>query len=92
MNNATYCFNHAHQRIAKAWGQVLDKCRIKRLERNRMHIQPSQMMIAAANIEIQIAIDIWEMTELSDAELQIKLHRRLRNNLQEMLKQIKVIK
>lgn len=81
-------FNQSHQRIAKAWEQVLDVCGIRRRERNKMYVQPQQPMIAAASIEIQTAIDIMEMTELSDAEIEIKLHRRLRDRLQEMLEQV----
>ncbi len=50
-----------------------------------MYIQCQQPMIAAASIEIQTAMDIDEITELSDAEVQKKLHRRLRNHLREML-------
>ena len=78
----------SHQRIADAWKQVLDACGIQRRERNKMYIQCQQPMISAAIIEIQTAIDIGEITELSDAELQIKLYRRLRDSLQEMLRQV----
>ncbi len=76
----------AHQRIADAWEQVLDACGIQRRERNKMYIQCQQPMVSAAIIEIQTAIDIEEITELSDAELRIKLYRRLRDSLQEILK------
>ena len=85
MNNATYNFNHAHQRIAEAWGRILDACGIQRREGNKMYMHHSQLMIAAASIEIQTAMDIMEIPELSDTEVQEKLHRRLRDHLQEML-------
>ena len=82
------CFNHAHQRIAKVWGRVLDKCGIQKREGNKMYIHPSQMMISAANIEIQVAMDIMEMTELSDIMLEEKLQRRLIGRVRETLAQV----
>ena len=77
-----------HQRIAEAWERVLDACEMKRLERNKMYICPGQESISVAFIEVQVAMDFMEITELSDAEVQIKLRRRLIRHVREMLAQV----
>ncbi len=78
-------FNRSHERIAGAWGRVLDTCGIRRREGNRMYINCSQMMISVANIEIQIAMDVRETTGIPDIILEGKLRRRLRDRLMQML-------